>query len=72
MYKIWKKKNWANVRETLSSVTYTYNVKNFWSKGTKNHNKVILVVDCRIGYKFEFNSNIKNHKIITRNLKFLR
>ena len=60
------------MRETLTSVTYTYNVKNFWSKGTKNHNKVILVVDCRIGYKFEFNSNIKNHKIITRNLKFLR
>ena len=48
-----RKKNWANVRDTLFSGTYTYSIYNFCSKGI-NLKNVIVVVNSRTGNKFEY------------------
>ena len=47
------------MRDTLFSGSHTYRIQNFWSKDS-NHEKVIVVANCRTGHKFEDYKNTQD------------
>ena len=55
-YIIWQKKKWANIRDTSFSGTVQYVRKIYTISGLKVAiiKKVIVVVNCKTGYKFEY------------------